>query len=78
MPLEFNTETMPKYRVLSPDGFDIRRDKQYDTPEEAVADLQEWMKGFERQGYYSSVKGQISLDDLEGECKIELFNYEEE
>lgn len=69
---------MSKYRVLSPDGFDIRRDETYDTPEAAVADLQDWMKGFERQGYYSSVKGRISLDNLEGECKIEPINDEEE
>jgi hypothetical protein len=66
------------YRILSPDGFDIRRDKTYATPEEAVADLQEWIKGFERQGYYSSVKGRIPLDELEGACRIEPFNEEEE
>lgn len=69
---------MPKYRVLSPDGFDIRKDKTYDTAEEAVADLQDWMAGFERQGYYSSGNERISLDHLEGRCKIIPIEEEQE
>lgn len=54
-----------EYVVLSPDGFPIRRDKTYKTREEALKDMNEWMKNYERQGYYSSVDwGRIPLNEL--------------
>lgn len=59
------------YDVISPDGFAIEREETYPTPEIAKAKLKEWIKRYERQGHYSSVKyGRIPLDQLENYCVI--------
>lgn len=60
-----------KYDVLSPDGFSIHREKTYPSTDAAVAAYDEWKKGYERQGYYSSASyGRIPLEDLDDYCQI--------
>ena len=57
------------YMVISPDGIDISG-KLHKTPKEAKAELMEWVKRYEHQGYYSSSNGRISLSELPEECTI--------
>jgi hypothetical protein len=64
---------LKRFRIISPDGFDIRRDKFYLSIKEAKQDLKEWIKGFRRQGYYSSMNGHIALADLANNCQIIEF-----
>lgn len=59
-----------QYEVLSPDGFQIRFDGVWDSPEEAHLALTIWMERYEAQGYYSSVGERIPLDELESRCTI--------
>ena len=59
-----------KYDVLSPDGFSIHFSDTYRNKEEAKKAFDKWKKRFETQGYYSSNKGKIPLDELEDHCKI--------
>jgi len=62
---------MAKFDVFSPDGFAIDREETYPTPEVAEQKLDEWVKRYEFQGYYSSVKyGRIPLDELKNHCNI--------
>lgn len=51
-------------RAVSPDGFDMYNGKTYATAEEAKADFEKWCERFQSQGYYSSNRGPIDLDDL--------------
>lgn len=68
-----------KYRVLTPDGFDILRDTLYDTPEQAEEDLTQWVKGYEAQGYYSWRGHKLSLETLKENCRIvKTFVFEDE
>jgi len=59
-----------RYDILSPDGFSIFFDKTYKTREEAMNAFFEWKKRYEQQGYYSSNRGKIPLDELEQHCTI--------
>ena len=62
---------MAQFDVFSPDGFAISREETYPTLQVAEQKLQEWVKRYEFQGYYSSVKnGRIPLDKLELYCTI--------
>lgn len=62
---------MAQFDVYSPDGFAISREETYPSLEVAKQKLQEWVKRYEFQGYYSSVKnGRIPLDKLELYCTI--------
>jgi hypothetical protein len=62
---------MPQFDVYSPDGFAISREETYPSVNIALEKLREWIKRYEFQGYYSSVKyGRIPLDELERECLI--------
>ena len=61
---------MAQFEVFSPDGFAISREETYPSKEVAEQKLQEWVKRYEFQGYYSSNKGQIALDELASCCKI--------
>ena len=61
---------MKKYNVLSPDGFPIHFSKTYKTIKEAKNAIQEWKKRYEFQGYYSSNRGRIPLNELENYCEI--------
>lgn len=63
------------YRVLSPDGFDIKQDEEYKTLKDAHCALHEWVQCFNHQGYYSQIcyngyKRQIPLEDLPDYCEI--------
>ena len=69
------TAHLPKYRVLSPDGIDIMWSCGFKTLKEARQALKEWVKRFEKQGYYSQTcyngyVRQISLDLLPDYCDI--------
>lgn len=51
-----------KYDVLSPDNFSISRYEVYNSIDEAEKAFDQWLKRYEQQGYYSSVKyGKIPL-----------------
>jgi len=58
------------YDILSPDGFSISATETWNTPEEAETAFIEWVKRFERQGYYSSNRGRIELSELRKYCKL--------
>ncbi len=61
-----------KIQILSPDGFTLERDVPYYKSHRAAAEaFAKWKKGYEIQGYYSSVKyGRIHLSDLEDYCQL--------
>ncbi len=61
---------MKTYIVLSPDGFPIHFSDTYKSIEEAKKAIKEWKKNYERQGYYSSNRGRIDLNELEKYCEI--------
>ncbi len=62
---------MAQFDVYSPDGFAISREETYPTLEVAEQKLQEWVKRYEFQGYYStSNRERITLDKLASRCKI--------
>jgi len=63
-------ENKGKYDVISPDGFSITYNEIYQTFDEAHNAFNEWKKNYERQGYYSSNKGRIPLNELDGHCTI--------
>lgn len=70
---------MIKYLIISPDGFPTFPEP-YEAPEETFeqaskAKLDEWVKSYERQGYYSSVKhGRIPMDQIASYCIIETID----
>jgi hypothetical protein len=59
-----------RYDVISPDGFSINREGTYPSVAAAKKGLSEWVKRFERQGYYASVRGRIALKDLPAYSRI--------
>jgi hypothetical protein len=60
-----------RYRILSPDGFDIRHDKFKYKESEIQAELEAFAKRYERQGYYStSDRKQIALEDIVDCCRV--------
>ncbi len=61
---------MANWTVLSPDGFAIEFEN-YKTKKEAKIALDNWIKRFETQGYYSSNNGRINLDELKDYCEIQ-------
>jgi len=62
------------YIIESPDGFRIERGKPYyNTFEEAVNAYIIWAERFKVQGYYSSNKGRIPLDELIKNCHFEIL-----
>lgn len=58
------------FDVLSPDGFSIHHSDTYKSIEEAQTATTNWIKNYERQGYYSSVRGRIPLDEVASCCRI--------
>ncbi len=58
-----------KFNVLSPDGFQIDLE-EYENKEKAWKAFEMWKNRFEMQGYYSSNKGRISLNELKNHCKL--------
>ena len=62
---------MAQFDVYSPDGFAIHREDTYPSREVAEQKLKEWVKQYEHQGYYSSVKyGRIPLNEIKDYCRI--------
>ena len=59
-----------KFDVISPDGFPINREGTYKSRELAEEGFKEWAKRYETQGYYSSNRGRIPLDELADHCEI--------
>lgn len=62
------------YTIISPDGFTIHPTDTYPTPEAAWEAFEEWKKRYEFQGYYSSNRGRIALDELKEYCRLEECN----
>jgi len=63
--------TEKKFDVLSPDGFSIHFSDVYNSKKEAIKAVKDWVKGYENQGYYSSVKyGRIDYLDIIDYCKL--------
>ena len=63
-----------EYIIISPDGFTIHPTETYTTPEKAWIAFDEWKKRYEVQGYYSSNRGRIPLDQLKEYCRLEIYN----
>jgi len=58
-------------QVLSPDGITIEFGSFcYKNMEDAKKAFERWKNRFEQQGYYSSNKGRIPLDELEKYCEF--------
>ena len=63
-----------KYRLLSPDGFDIEMDAVY-TKSELMPAFEKFKKRFEKQGYYStSNRTKIDLRDLQDYMQVVEYN----
>lgn len=60
------------YDLLSPDGISIRMGDHdlFKNFDEVRAYFDKWKKRFERQGYYSSSYGRISLENLADSCDL--------
>jgi hypothetical protein len=63
-----------RFRILSPDGFDIRMDKFSYTEKQIEGELKKFTERYRLQGYYSSNRGRIALEDIADYCKIEPLN----
>lgn len=60
-----------QYDVLSPDNFSIHHSDVYSSKKAARKAAKEWLKNYEIQGYYSSVRyGRIPLNEVLDYCKI--------
>lgn len=64
---------MAHYEVLSPDGFPINLEG-YKSKKQANVGIEEFVKKYERQGYYSTVQNgervQIPLGEIKQHCRI--------
>jgi len=65
------------HNIISPDGFDISMDN-FNSKEEAWAYFDEWVKRYEHQGYYSSCKGRIPLDQLKNYVREIEYDIDDE
>jgi hypothetical protein len=63
-----------KWDVISPDGFSISVDQYYSSKEKAVEAFEKWKERYKMQGYYSSNRGRIPLNDLILFCKFINLN----
>jgi hypothetical protein len=62
---------VPTFRILSPDGLDIRMDKYEYKEDELENELKEFVKRYEKQGYYSmSNREEIPLKDIADYCQV--------
>lgn len=67
-----------RYRILSPDGFDISFDKTYSI-DEILPAFEEFKNRYKAQGYYStSNRERINLDDLQDYCTLVEYDESEE
>jgi hypothetical protein len=53
-----------KFRLYSPDGFDMHNGKTYDTEAEAWADFEIWKENYRSQGHYTYRFEHIPIDEL--------------
>ena len=58
------------FDVISPDGFSIHPVETYSSLDEALKAFENWKQRYQKQGYYSSNHGRITLDDLINHVKI--------
>jgi hypothetical protein len=66
-----STKTTKRFDVISPDGFTIDLFDVYKSEEEAIEATKKWSKGYEKQGYYNSVRyGKIPLRELFHYCRL--------
>lgn len=64
-------DNIQRHRILSPDGFDISMEKTLYREDEIEGALKDFVKRYERQGYYSNNKReQIALKDIADYCKV--------
>jgi hypothetical protein len=67
-------DNIPKFRILSPDGFDIRAGKQHFQEDEIQSEIEAFVARFNQQGYYSTVQNgervQIALKDLPDHIRV--------
>jgi hypothetical protein len=62
-----------RIQVLSPDGFTIEFDVySYPNPKSALNAFNNWAKRYEGQGYYSSNRGRIPLNELKDNCTFKV------
>lgn len=61
-----------EYNINSPDGFFISRES-FPTLKEALDYMDDWIKGFVRQGYYSSNFEKIPLNRIKAYCKSVMY-----
>jgi hypothetical protein len=60
-----------KYAIYSPDGFTIDPTPFYTSQKKAIQAFNNFLKRYERQGYYSSVKyGRIEVADIDRYCNF--------
>jgi hypothetical protein len=64
-------KTKQKFRILSPDGFDINPAKiTYSSPIQVLRALIQFRDRYSFQGYYSSNFGRIDLRSIPYECSV--------
>lgn len=67
-----------KFRILSPDGFDIEFNKTYNSINKVNLAINNFIERYKLQGYYSSIKnGQrlnIPLNEIKNYCSIIEIN----
>jgi hypothetical protein len=63
-----------RYEVLSPDGISINCEGYFTSKKRAITAFWEWVKRYEAQGYYSTIRGgerlRIAVSDLADYCSI--------
>lgn len=62
-----------KYIVLSPDGFPIERDVEYNSLAEVQEAIEKFVAKYEKQGYYSqsiTKVTKIPLNEIEANCRL--------
>lgn len=60
------------YNILSPDEITIQNEN-FTTMQGAIDGLNNWVKRYESQGYYSSNYGRINLDLLVTSCQFVTY-----
>ena len=65
----------PMY-LISPDGFATDPDQSFNELSSLVKHFNEWKERFKHQGYYSSNKGRIPLEQLDCHMKISVDPFE--
>jgi len=58
-----------RFKIISPDGIPIHMAHTI-ADNKVLSTFRKWKKRFEVQGYYSSNKGRIKLDDLDDWCEV--------